>query len=418
MAPTHPPPPDSPLQKHLRRMMEALAEGHKHHARWMEQWERYEARERERWARASRRDWEAKAEQRARDWEEKAERQARDFEAWAEQRAGDVERWVQHQAHGVEQWARRNAPKVEKWADRVERKQRRKELRRERREARRERERVRKERLREAARANPFQGWVFAMAALVMLGMAVFSPHWWLIFVALGLGSSAAGILGRARERERAWLEASAPREALESGEGSRHEAPHEVPREAEDPRGARVDALCDKLLAELRAGPAILRDVVHQPEQTVEGLRKSCHELARRERELRALSPPEEERRLEEERARLSARVASEGDAVVKERLENALRLLDEQRRQRAELATSASRLEAEHMRLYYTLESLYTQVLRVRSADAANVDVAGAGLRQSVEQLGLEMEAVASAVEEVNSDGAGPSRSRVPTR
>ena len=406
MAPTPPPPPpDSPLQKHLRRMMEALAEGHKHHARWMEQWERHEARDRERWARAAQGDW-----------EEKAERQAKDFEAWAEQRAGDVERWVQHQAHGVEQWARRNAPKVEKWADRVDRKQRRKELRRERREARKERERARKERLREHARANPLQGWVFAMAALVMLGMAVFSQHWWLIFVALGLGSSAAGILGRARERERARLETgdTAPREALESGAGQTHEAP----RQAEDPRQARVDALCDKLLAELRAGPAILRDVVHQPEQTVEGLRRSCHELARRERELRALSPPEEERRLEEERARLSERVASERDEVVKERLGKALRLLDEQRGQRAELATSASRLEAEHMRLYYTLESLYTQVLRVRSADAANVDVAGAGLRQSVEQLGLEMEAVASAVEEVNSDGAGPSRSRVPTR
>jgi chromosome segregation ATPase len=176
------------------------------------------------------------------------------------------------------------------------------------------------------------------------------------------------------------------------------------------------VDSLCDKLLAELRAGPGVLRDVVHQPEQTVEGLRKSCHELARRERELRALSSPEDEHRLEEERARVVARVESERDAVVKERLEGALRLLDEQRRQRAELATAASRLEAEHMRLYYTLENLYTQVLRVRSADAASADVAGAGLRRSVEQLGMEMDAVAEALEEVHRDAPPPTR--VPTR
>jgi hypothetical protein len=155
---------------------------------------------------------------------------------------------------------------------------------------------------------------------------------------------------------------------------------------------------------------------VVHQPEQTVEGLRKSCHELVRRERELRALSPPEDERRLEDERAQLAARLESERDTVVKERLEGALRLLDEQRRQRAELATAASRLEAEHMRLYYTLEHLYTQVLRVRSADAASADVAGAGLRQSVEQLGQEMDAVAEALEEVHRDA--PPRERVPTR
>ncbi|MFY0526283.1 hypothetical protein ACN28I_25145 [Archangium gephyra] len=261
-------------------------------------------------------------------------------------------------------------------------------------------------------------GWVFALAALVMAGMAVLNVHelWWLIFVALGMGAASAGILGRARQHRQLQ---EGPRQG--TGETAREAAPEapgkgqaEAPRQAEDPRTARVDGLCDKLLAEFRAGPGVLREVVHQPEQTVEGLRKSCHELARRERELRALSPPEEERRLEEERARLAARVEAERDGVVKERLEGALRLLDEQRKQRAELATAASRLEAEHMRLYYTLENLYTQVLRVRSADAAGADVAGAGLRRSVEQLGLEMDAVAEALEEVHRDAPPPERVR----
>ena len=103
-----------------------------------------------------------------------------------------------------------------------------------------------------------------------------------------------------------------------------------------------------------------------------------------------------------------------AEKDAVVKDRLSSALKVLEEQRRQRAELATAASRLEAEHMRLYYTLENLYTQVLRVRTADSASEDVAGAGLRQSVEQLGAEMEAVTEALEDVHR----PPDSRVPTR
>jgi hypothetical protein len=393
-----PPPAETPLQKHLRRMMEALEEGQKHHERWREHWERQDS-----WTRDG--------------------HGGRDWEKWAEQQARGVEEWAQKQAREVEAWVRHGVPRVEKWADRLEHKHRRKALRREQREARRERERARKEaekarkeRLREEARNNPLHAWVMAIAALVMVGMAFVTPHWWLVFVALGLGSSAAGTLGRARQRR------------LEQGEAGREasarlperaEGPREAARAQEDPRRARVDALCDKLLGELRVGPGVLRDVVHQPEQTVEGLRKSCHELARRERELRALSPPEEERRLEVERARLSERVAGETDAVVRERLEKTLRLLDEQRQQRAELATSASRLEAEHMRLYYTLESLYTQVLRVRSADAANADVAGAGLRQSVEQLGLEMEAVASALEEVHGGerGAAP-RGRVPTR
>jgi hypothetical protein len=78
------------------------------------------------------------------------------------------------------------------------------------------------------------------------------------------------------------------------------------------------------------------------------------------------------------------------------------------------AELGTAASRLEAEHTRLYYTLESLYTQVLRVRTADAASEDVAGAGLRKSVEQIGAEMEALEEALEEVHRAPV----TRMPTR
>ncbi len=393
-----PPPPELPLQKHLRRMMEALAEGQKRHAQWKEMWERQHAEEMERWA-----------QRHAEGVEKGVERWAQGVEKWAERHAQGVEKWAQ----GVEKWAEQAGS----WGEHLEKKERRKWERRMARERLREEQRARK-RQRELEEANPLMGWVFALAALVMTGMAVINVHelWWLIFVALGMGAASAGILGRARQHRQ--LQEG---QRQGTGEAAREAAPEapgkdraEAPRQAEDPRTARVDGLCDKLLAEFRAGPGVLREVVHQPEQTVEGLRKSCHELARRERELRALSPPEEERRLEEERAGVAARVESERDAVVKERLEGALRLLDEQRKQRAELATAASRLEAEHMRLYYTLENLYTQVLRVRSADAAGADVAGAGLRRSVEQLGLEMDAVAEALEEVHRDAPPPERVR----
>ncbi len=259
---------------------------------------------------------------------------------------------------------------------------------------------------REEASRNPFLGWVYASGGLVTLLIALRYPRmWWLIFIAVFVfGRLAAlqffprGIKPRG-EREPAPL----PEPSAEAS-----------PEEDVDPRMARVDALCDKLLAEVRGGPEVLREVVHAPEQTVEALRRSCHALARRERELRALCSPEDERRLAEERAALAARVEAETDAVVKERFASALAVLDEQRNERAELATAASRLEAEHTRLYYTLEHLYTQVLRVRSADAASEEVAGAGLRHSVEQLGAEMEAVTEALEEVHR-APGP---RVPTR
>ncbi|QRK13708.1 hypothetical protein JQX13_19900 [Archangium violaceum] len=373
-------------------MLEAIVEGQRRHAEWKEKWERYDAREKEMWAR-----------QQAEGWEQWAQRQAQGVEKWAE---------------GVEKWAEG----VEKWADHLGKRERRKMERRMHRRMLREQRRALK-RQRRAEEANPLMGWMFALAAVVMVAMALRMPDkWWLIFVALGMGAASAGILGQVQQNKRARLQGGRGTAAVEAD--VRSEAPVKPTASSgtvaspapEDPRTARVDALCDKLLAELRAGPGVLRDVVHQPEQTVEGLRKGCHELARRERELRALTTPEDERRLEEEHGKLAARVASERDAVVKERLEKTLRLLDEQRGQRAELATAASRLEAEHMRLYYTLENLYTQVLRVRSADTASADVAGAGLRRSVEQLGLEMDAVAEALEEVHRDA--PPRERVPTR
>ncbi|EAU69669.1 hypothetical protein STIAU_2946 [Stigmatella aurantiaca DW4/3-1] len=347
--------------------------------------------------------------------EQWARQQTHGWEAWAERHAAGVERWAQEQLKGVEQkWAEKTKAQLHSYP---EKRLRRRDLKRMQREQQRQRARALK-RQRQLEEANPVMGWVFAITALVLTGAAFVSGEWWLIFVAFGIACGSAGILGRVWERERARLGQGAAEALPEQVSGEMPKVPGkaEAAQKAEDPRTARVNTLCDKLLAELRSGPGVLRDVVHQPEQTVEGLRKSCHELARREAELRSLNSPEDERRLEQDRTGLAARVASEQDAVVKERLEKALRLVDEQRKQRSELATSAARLEAEHTRLYYTLEHLYTQVLRVRSADVANADVASASLRQSVDQLGLEMDAVAEALEEVH--GEAPSRPRVPVR
>jgi len=281
------------------------------------------------------------------------------------------------------------------------RRQAKKELKRAERQARRAEQRAREE-----ASRNPVLGVMFALGALVALAIALRSRNmWWLIFIAIFVfGYQAAHHL--------------MPRKPMAKPLPLEGEAallpPSERAPEVADPRMARVDALCDKLRAALREGHPVLREVVHAPDQTVEALRRSCHELARRERELRALTSPEDERRLTDEHAALAARVEAEKDAVARERLASALAVLEEQQRQRAELATAAARLEAEHTRLYYTLENLYTQVLRVRTADAASEDVAGAGLRHSVEQIGAEMEAVTEALEEVH---RAPS-TRVPTR
>jgi len=104
-------------------------------------------------------------------------------------------------------------------------------------------------------------------------------------------------------------------------------------------------------------------------------------------------------------EREALQKRISGETDEVTRMRLASALAALDAQRDQRVELTRAAARFDAEHTRISYTLESLYTQVVRMRSADSSSVDVAGAGLRRSLDMLSHEATALADALERVNS-------------
>src|SRR5258708_4060396 len=94
--------------------------------------------------------------------------------------------------------------------------------------------------------------------------------------------------------------------------------------------------------------------------------------------------------------------------DEVTSRRLASALAALGAQRDQRVELTRAAARFDAEHTRISYTLESLYTQVVRMRSADSSSVDVAGAGLRRSLDMLSHEVNALADALAKANSGEA----------
>ncbi|MFP2900297.1 hypothetical protein [Corallococcus sp. 4LFB] len=354
----------------LRRLEAAIEEGRARKDAALEAWVRRMGRlptekERDRWER----EWERGAERERQRWEKQWERESKD----ALRRA---ERQAKRDAYLAQQQAHRDAKRAERAA-------------------------------REEASRNPVVGVGQLVVALACIATVVRLPqqYWWLVFVALAFFKGAAKhlrpannpLLTRVEEPPATVL----PRE--------------QVPEAPVDPRLKRVDAVCEKLLAELRAGKGVLQELVRSPERTVQDLRKSCHELIRRERELRTVAPPEDVRRLADERKTLETRWAAEEDVVVRDRLRAALQVLDEQVRQRAELTRAADRLEAEYTRLAYTLENLYAQVLRVRSADAADADVAGAGLRHSVEQLGAEVDAVTSALEEVH---GAPMDGRVRTR
>ncbi len=120
------------------------------------------------------------------------------------------------------------------------------------------------------------------------------------------------------------------------------------------------MDGICERLLAELKEAPPLVRELLRNPEETVTALRAASRELGRRERGLRASLTADEGERLLAERVALAARVASTTDAVVKQRLEGALSALDAQLAHRVELVTAAARIEAERTRILYSLESL----------------------------------------------------------
>ncbi|RKI67706.1 hypothetical protein D7X55_13240 [Corallococcus sp. AB049A] len=367
------PPASSPphdAAERLRRLEAAIEEGRARKDAALEAWVRRMGRlptdkERDRWER----EWERGAERERQRWEKQWERESKE----ALRRA---ERQAKRDAYIAQQQAHRDAKRAERAA-------------------------------REEASRNPVVGVGMLIVALACIATVLRLPnqYWWLVFVALGFFKGAAKHLRPANNPLLTRVE-EPPAPVLPQVK---------MPDAPSDPRLTRVDAVCEKLLAELRAGKGVLQEMVRSPERTVQDLRKSCHELIRRERELRTVAPPEDVQRLADERKKLETRWASEEDAVVRDRLRAALQVLDEQVRQRAELTKAADRLEAEFTRLAYTLENLYAQVLRVRSADAADADVAGAGLRHSVEQLGAEVDAVTSALEEVH---GAPMDGRVRTR
>ena len=326
-----------------------------------------------------------------------------------------VRDWTESLRTAYPDWGR------ERWQRRLERKLRR-----------------RAEREARIANASLFEGYLWLLGAIVLFIVALSAlPFlWWLIFPAAGLGSRGTRVIARHAGITKATVtvdatvpvgsRAPAAQQTVDDQSRARAQrfgslgnrsspfggvilrtgasAPAAGAPPQLDPRDARVDGICDKILAELRVAPEVVKEIFRKPEETIAALRTTCRDLTRRERDVRKFLSPEEDLRLSREHDALRKRVETESDEVAKLRLSSALAALEQQRDQRQELARSAARFEAEHTRISYTLESLYTQIVRMRSADSASVDVAGAGLRRSLDMLSQEANALADALEKVN--------------
>lgn len=245
-------------------------------------------------------------------------------------------------------------------------------------------ERARRRRAGRYENRTRVEGWVLALIGIVLfvMGLIVRQEQWWLVFPGFFIGMRGARILGHKAEQRKA-------------------QQPPPMPL---DPREARLAHTCEGLLSALRDASDQVKAFLGNPEKTVQALQASAKDLLRRERQLRALVNPGEEGRLASEKDRLVLRARSETDLVTRERFEAAVEAIDLQISQRREIARNANRLEAEHTRLIATLEGLHVNVVRLGTSDSVSADLAGAGLRQSLEALKSEVDALADAAEQTN--------------
>lgn len=250
---------------------------------------------------------------------------------------------------------------------------RRKELREERREARRDRLASKREKELEEASVP---GGVFALVmALVMAGFAVTHlQYWWLIFVALGVGSGGARQLALARQRESG--------KAAPEKEAQLEPAKHEV------------DALCDQLLTDLAASPEVVRTFLQNPEATVEALRVTAKAVDQRRKDLAGAGTRDQLTALEKQRGELKARRDASSDVEARVKFDGALRSLDGQEAALKMLVAVSDRLDGEYTSLLVLLQELKTRVAVARSTNSAGGQLEG--LEQNVQRLNAELQAI----------------------
>ncbi|MFT3842986.1 MAG: hypothetical protein QM723_38715 [Myxococcaceae bacterium] len=239
-------------------------------------------------------------------------------------------------------------------------------------ERRAERRRAKQE---EERRNASFPGGAFALAIAIAIAVYGFThpQMWWLLFVALGIGSGGARQLALAARRD---------------GETKKEKA-----EEREAPVD-RAEQLCDELIQELETSPEAVRAFLGQPEKTIESLRTACRQLTERHQAVSTLADDKASAELEAEKAKLS-RNMGDLDPATYQRAVAALKLREDLLRQ---VKSSANKLESEREILLTSLQSLKMRLALAKSSgQPANID----GVRAEVDRLGEELSAISESLE-----------------
>jgi hypothetical protein len=211
----------------------------------------------------------------------------------------------------------------------------------------------------------------FAIAAVLGLFAAWNSQNWWLVFVAIPYALAGARQLSLAMEKRRLLAPAAPVRDGA-----------HEI------------DVLCDQLLADLKASPDAVRNFVQRPERTIEALRTAAKAVDQRRRALSGGDAQHQLAALEQQRLELRRKRDAAGDLSARDKFDAALRSLDGQEAALRQLTAASERLDGEYTSLLVLLQEMRTRVAVARSTDQNQVQLDG--LRQNVQQLNAELQAI----------------------
>jgi hypothetical protein len=231
------------------------------------------------------------------------------------------------------------------------------------------------------ANASQTAGVLRVVFAIGLVAYALLHPQWfWLLFVAIGVGSAGLRELALAERRDRAGTGVAPVSLKAPAPTAPRHE----------------VDALCDQLLGELKTSPDAVRAFVQQPEETIEALRSTAKKVDQRRAALAAEHAPTKLAELATQREALIVRRDSVTDAIARQKLDDALRSLDGQRAALLQLVATAERLDGEYTSLLMLLQELRTRVAVARSSSSTPQ-----GLEANVQRLNAELEAISESLQ-----------------
>jgi uncharacterized coiled-coil protein SlyX/uncharacterized protein YdcH (DUF465 family) len=145
----------------------------------------------------------------------------------------------------------------------------------------------------------------------------------------------------------------------------------------------------------------ALLAGTAARVRHLVEAVAKLTAQLQELDRHLSATSPHD----LAAETRDLEKRVAAAHDAMAKEGYERALSQQKQKTKVFGELAARRERLDAQVVNVEQSLETVSTQVVRIKSTDSTAASAEGVRIAESLDALAVDIDAVAETVDEAAS-------------